>query len=196
MTTVETDVGVGAVTPTGVPILHRGLTAGLRWLYRTVQADSALVERRGARLTLGGRVLRFIPISASGTPLIVVDVADVRWGLGGAPPLNTLGPEELPALVAELDQLEIPTTATGYHGVTGYGHTQRHCSPIANSCRAPLRQRMPLPPQPCVRSTPTRRRASLRVAHPRTPRRDLARPCQRTDHKRRDVSRYHIRHHL
>lgn len=111
----------GNVAHNSNPTLRRALTAGLRWLYSTVQPDTALVERRGAQLTVNPRILRFIPISVCGNPLIVVDLArDIRWGLGQlSPPLNTLPPDELPALLAELNQLDIPTNATGYHGITG-----------------------------------------------------------------------------
>jgi hypothetical protein len=38
----------------------------------------ALIERRGARIATGQRVLRFVPISAKGNPLIVVDLLDMR----------------------------------------------------------------------------------------------------------------------
>lgn len=100
--------------------LQAALVAGVRWLYRTVQPPAALVERRGARLTVGDRVLRFVPISASGTPLIVVDLRSIRWGLGAASPrLNALGPDELPALVTGLEALGVPSTAVSYHRLTG-----------------------------------------------------------------------------
>lgn len=100
--------------------LQAGLVAGVRWLYGTVQPPAALVERRGARLTVDDRVLRFIPIGASGTPLIVVDLRSIRWGLVEASPrLNALGPDELPALVTGLEGLGVPSAAVSYHRLTG-----------------------------------------------------------------------------
>lgn len=103
-----------------VPPAVTAVTAGLCWLYDTIQPADALIERRGARLTVGDRVLRFLPIGPAKTPLIVVDVVDVRWGLGAAGrPLNTLPRGELDALSDELARLNIPTTAMRYHGITG-----------------------------------------------------------------------------
>ena len=68
------------------PSLDADLQAGLRWLYATAQPPGAVVERRGAKITTAERSLRFVPISASGNPLIVVDLLDVHWAVGGLSP--------------------------------------------------------------------------------------------------------------
>ncbi|MBV8860543.1 MAG: hypothetical protein JO259_01590, partial [Mycobacterium sp.] len=97
-----------------------GLSAGLRWFYRTVQPDNALVEPRGACLTVSGRRLRFLPICAAGSPLIVVDADLLRWGAdSSAVALNTLPAEELPCLADELAALGIPAGRQHYHSLTG-----------------------------------------------------------------------------
>lgn len=102
------------------PSIDAALAAGLRWLYATVQPADALVERRGARFETAGRSLRFVPISATGKPLIVVDLLDVHWERGSfSPSLNPLPPDELPSLATELASLGIPSNAQRYHGVTG-----------------------------------------------------------------------------
>jgi hypothetical protein len=99
---------------------QQSLDAGLHWLYATVQPTDALVERRGARLAVQDRVFRFVPLTAAGTPLIVVDLATVQWSLCAAsPPLNALPRYELPRLATELAKLNIPTAAQHYHGLTG-----------------------------------------------------------------------------
>jgi hypothetical protein len=75
-----------AQTPTS---LEAALRAGLRWLYATEQSRGAVVERRGAKITTVERSLRVVPISATGNPLIVVDLLDVQWAVGGlSPPLT------------------------------------------------------------------------------------------------------------
>ena len=102
------------------PSLDAALQAGLRWLYATAQPPGAVVERRGAKITTAERSLRFAPISASGNPLIVVDLLDVHWGIGAfSPPLNALPPTELRALAAELAVTGVPACAQHYHGITG-----------------------------------------------------------------------------
>ena len=68
-------------TTAAPPSIDAALRAGLRWLYATIQPADALIERRGARITTGQRVLRFVPISATGNPLIVVDLLDVHWAI-------------------------------------------------------------------------------------------------------------------
>ena len=102
------------------PTVDVALAAGLRWLYATIQPDDALVERRGARIKAGDRVLRFLPISTTGNPLIVVDLPNVRRGISSlSPPLNALPPDELPSPASELAALGIPSAAQHYHGITG-----------------------------------------------------------------------------
>jgi hypothetical protein len=97
------------------------LAAGLRWLYGTVQHDDAIVDRRGATLPVRrNRNFRFVPVSSSGTPLVIVDVANIQWALGPvSPPLNPLGADELPCLTKQLVALGIPPGAQHYHGITG-----------------------------------------------------------------------------
>ena len=73
------------------PSLDSALCAGLHWLYATEQPTDAIVERRGAKLITAERSLRFVPISASANPLIVVDLLDVHWAISAfSPPLNAL----------------------------------------------------------------------------------------------------------
>lgn len=111
MTTIPTDVSA---------TLELALHAGLRWLYATEQPSEALVERSGAKITTAERVLRFVPLSVGGNPLIVVDLLTVHWGLGElSPPLNALPADELPTFASELAELGIPTSALHYHGITG-----------------------------------------------------------------------------
>jgi hypothetical protein len=100
--------------------IEAGLCAGLRWLYGTEQPDNALVDYRGARLTVTGRRLRFLPVSAVGTPLIVVDADFLRWGADTTSvALNTLPGNELPCLARQLTTLGIRAGQQHYHSVTG-----------------------------------------------------------------------------
>jgi len=100
--------------------LHTGLSAGLRWLYATVQADNALVDPRGAALTVSRRWVRFVPVSLTGTPLIVVDTDIARLPAGlVSPVLNTLPVDELPCLAGELAVFGIGAGQYRYHGLTG-----------------------------------------------------------------------------
>jgi hypothetical protein len=111
--------------------IEAGLSAGLRWLYGTVQPDNALVEPRGACLTVTGRRLRFLPVSAAGTPLIVVDTNAVHWAAGPtSPALNTLPATELRCLASELAALGIPAGRHHYHSLTGtiVLDSPAHCS--------------------------------------------------------------------
>lgn len=109
-----------AILTPAPPTLESALRAGLRWLYATKQPSDALVERRGAKLITAERTLRFVPVSADGNPLIVVDLPAVHWGVGNfSPPLNALPPNELPTLADELAELGIATSALHYHGITG-----------------------------------------------------------------------------
>jgi hypothetical protein len=111
--------------------IEAGLSAGLRWLYGTVQPDTALVEPRGACLTVTGRRLRFLPLSTAGTPLIVVDSNAVHWAAGPtSPALNTLPATELPCLACELAALRIPAGRHHYHSLTGtiVLDSPAHCS--------------------------------------------------------------------
>lgn len=109
-----------AILTPAPPALESALRAGLRWLYATKQPSDALVERRGAKLITTERTLRFVPVSADGNPLIVVDLPAVHWGVSNfSPPLNALPPNELPTLASELAELGIPTSALHYHGITG-----------------------------------------------------------------------------
>lgn len=102
------------------PSLDAALRAGLRWIYATEQPADAVVERRGAQITTAERSLRFVPISASGNPLIVVDLLNVHWGIGGfSPALNALPTNELPSLATQLAPMGIPACALHYHGITG-----------------------------------------------------------------------------
>jgi hypothetical protein len=102
------------------PGIDAALVAGLRWLYATNQPEDALVERAGARVKTAERLLRFLPLTNTGTPLIVVDLLHVNWGISSySPPLNSLPPDELPSLAAELAALGIHAGAQHYHGITG-----------------------------------------------------------------------------
>jgi hypothetical protein len=107
-------------TTAAPPSIDAALRAGLRWLYATIQPADALIERRGARITTGQRVLMFVPISATGNPLIVVDLLDVHWAISTfSPPLHSLPADELPGLARELALLGVPAGAQHYHGITG-----------------------------------------------------------------------------
>lgn len=100
--------------------IAEALAAGLRWLYATAQPTDALVERRGARINTGDRSLRFVPVSATGNPLIVVDLLVVHWGIFSfSAPLNSPSVDELPSLARELAMFGIGSGAHHYHGITG-----------------------------------------------------------------------------
>jgi hypothetical protein len=100
--------------------IEDGLCAGLRWLYGTVQPDNALVDCRGACLTVTGRRLRFQPVSTAGTPLIVVDADFLRWGVDTTSvALNTLPGNELPCLTRQLATLGIRPGQQHYRRLTG-----------------------------------------------------------------------------
>jgi len=106
--------------PPGPPSIEAGLSAGLCWLYRIVQPDNALVDWRGAGLTVTGRRLRFLPVSTAGTPLIVVDADLPRWGADTTwVALNTLPVTELPCLARQLAVLGISAGQQHYRSVTG-----------------------------------------------------------------------------
>jgi hypothetical protein len=106
--------------PPGPPSIEAGLSAGLRWLYQTVQPDDALVDWRGAALTVTGRRLRFLPVVTTGTPLIVADADLLRWRAHTTcVALNTLPVDELPCLAAQLAVLGINAGQRHYHSVTG-----------------------------------------------------------------------------
>lgn len=103
-----------------LPGIEASLCAGLRWLYRTVQPDHALVEPCGAHLSaLTGR-LRVVPLGAAGTPLIVVDADLPRWGAGyHCVALNPLPANGLTELAGQLAVLGVPGQAQHYHRLTG-----------------------------------------------------------------------------
>ena len=67
---------------------------GLHWLHTVAQPDTAIINPRLAAIIVNGHVLRFEPIAWGGSAAIIVDVADVHWGLSGAPlnplPLDTI----------------------------------------------------------------------------------------------------------
>src|SRR6478672_12816252 len=71
----------GGTTTTCPPAVRTALSAGLHWLYRTVQPETALVEHRGVRLPAASRILRFLPVADAGNPVVVVEVA-VHRGQG------------------------------------------------------------------------------------------------------------------
>jgi hypothetical protein len=118
--------------------IEAGLSAGLRWLYRTVQPDDALVDRRGTCLSVTGRRLRFLPVCTAGTPLIIVDADFLRWGAHiTSVALNTLPGSELPCLAHQLAALGIPAGQQHYHSVTG---TIALDAPAHPSLRAAVRR--------------------------------------------------------
>lgn len=97
---------------------HDVLTAGLDWLYHTVQPDTALVEHFGARLRTTGRTLRFLPIASAGNPLIVIE-ADVHRGFGRpCAPTSLLSEAEILDLAARLEERNVPAAAHHNHGLT------------------------------------------------------------------------------
>jgi len=119
-----------AAATSAPPSIDVALAAGLRWLYATAQPVGAVVERRGALVTTAERLLRFVPVSATNNPLIVVDLLDVHWGLSAVgPPLNSLPPDELPILATELAALGIPSSAQHYHHITGTIVLDAHAHP-------------------------------------------------------------------
>lgn len=84
------------------------LKLGLRWLYDTVQPDHAVIDCRAASVLLApvNRVIRLVPLGWAQKPGIVVEVADVHWGLGTGRPLNPLSSSEINCLAGELERLD------------------------------------------------------------------------------------------
>lgn len=97
--------------------LGAALTAGLRWLYLTEQNDDALVEHRGARIDAVGRHLRFLPTTADGNPLIVVEADAPRW----EPTDHAVTSSHLTSI--ELSTITNELTAVGAHPGTWHCHT-------------------------------------------------------------------------
>jgi hypothetical protein len=158
--------------------IEDGLCAGLRWLYGTVQPDNALVDCRGACLTVTGRRLRFLPVSTAGTPLIVVDADFLRWGVDTTSvALNTLPGNELPCLTRQLAGAGHPARPAALPPADRRHRPRRPGAPVTSRCRATVRPRLPPSPQRGVRCGDARRRATLHLARRGATRRGLARRC-------------------
>lgn len=97
--------------------LEAALWAGLRWLYLTEQPDDALVEHRGARIGAVGSHLRFLPTTAHGNPLIVVEADSARW----EPTNHATTPTDLTSV--ELSTITSELIAAGAHPGTWQSHT-------------------------------------------------------------------------
>lgn len=130
------------------------LAAGLRWFYVTARPADAVVERRGACMKTADRVLRFVPVSATDNPLIVVDLLDVHWGLSSEPTTELTAPQRIAILGTELATLRIPSSAQHYLGITGTVvlDAPAHPSLVQVLCCTPLRPRLSPTRQPGLRS--------------------------------------------
>jgi hypothetical protein len=77
------------------PLAANVIGEGLHWLHTVAQPDSAIINPRLGAIIVNGHVLRFVPIAWGGSPAIIVEVAEVHWGLTGGPlnplPLDTIG---------------------------------------------------------------------------------------------------------
>ena len=76
------------------PLGHNVIGEGLHWLHTVAQPDTAIINPRLAAIIVNGHILRFVPIAWGGSAAIIIEVADVRWGLCGGPlnplPLDTI----------------------------------------------------------------------------------------------------------
>ncbi|MDX3358046.1 hypothetical protein PV703_33125, partial [Streptomyces sp. ME01-24h] len=103
------------------------LDTGLHWLYETEQPGNAHQQHHGIVLGLPeeNRRYGFCPVGARRLPVVSVNVARVDWIDNGPndakTPGNPLGPGELEALAAELEQRGFPIDDTwnGHPGITG-----------------------------------------------------------------------------
>lgn len=94
--------------PPAVDIDHV-LRTGLDWLYNTVQPDSAIIDPHNTASTVGHRAIKFTPLGWAHKASVIIEVADVVWGLGpGAGPLNPMPPAELDQLAAHITALGAP----------------------------------------------------------------------------------------
>lgn len=76
------------------PLAHTVINEGLRWLHTVAQPDTAIINPRRGAITVNRHILRFMPIAWGGSAAIIIEVADVHWGLCGGPlnplPLDTI----------------------------------------------------------------------------------------------------------
>jgi hypothetical protein len=77
------------------PLAHTVIGEGLHWLHTVAQPDTAVINPRLAAITVDAHILRFVPIAWGRSAAIIIEVADVHWGLSGAPlnpmSLDTVG---------------------------------------------------------------------------------------------------------
>ena len=77
------------------PLAHNVIGEGLHWLHTVAQPDTAIINPRLGAIIVNGHALRFVPIAWGGSAAIILEVADVHWGLTGGPlnplPLDTIG---------------------------------------------------------------------------------------------------------
>ena len=106
------------MTTTCPPAVRTALSAGLHWLYHTVQPETALVEHRGVRLPAPPRILRFLPVSDAGKPVVVVEVAvHRRQGQFGGP-AEVLDDAEILDVAAELASHNVTIIRQDNHRLT------------------------------------------------------------------------------
>jgi hypothetical protein len=76
------------------PLAHNVIGEGLHWLHTVTQPDTAIINPRLAAIIVNRHILRFVPIAWGGSAAVIVEVADVHWGVCGGPlnplPLDTI----------------------------------------------------------------------------------------------------------
>ena len=157
------------------PLAHNVIGEGLHWLHAVAQPDTAIINPRLAAIIVDGHVLRFVPIARGGGAAVIIDVADVHWGLSGAP-LNpaaaghdrrdrTTDPrlrrhhQRYPLRDSTVDRARADPAAA---------------APDVERGRRTLPAWLPGPPQPPMRPAPATGRLRLRLVQRRTTRDHMA----------------------
>lgn len=131
------------------PLAHNVTGEGLHWLHTVAQPDTAVINPRLGAIIVNGNVVRFVPIAWGGTAAIILEVADVHWGLSGGP-LNPLPP----GTIADIARL-----------IRAYGDTisDIRCATAPVTATLQIQQ----PPQPTLRAAAERYLRGCPVHHSR-----------------------------
>jgi hypothetical protein len=109
------------------------LQRGLRWLYNTPQPDGAVLSHHGVilRTPVENRNIRLIPLPDGSGPIVVLEVARVRYDPEDGTPTNPLAPGELEAFAGALTDLghEVIATWNGHPGASGSARLARPAHP-------------------------------------------------------------------
>ena len=156
------------------------LAEGLRWLYDTVQPDTAIVHARGAATVIApaNRIIRWVPLGWGWTANVVLEVAHIDWGLGMGPPLNPMPSSEAISLAVELHHIgvDIADIACTTRCLSAAIVAAPPGTPHAVRRSTTLPAGLPLPPQPDLWPPTGPRRSRLRMVARRATRHHLAQP--------------------